>query len=212
MNQILLHKSNLKKKKHFLLVFAFSVLLCILLIIFYLYSSFQSSQNEKLSQSYLQSFQLSTLYVNQVSENSSAQKLENSLSSSEPFVIGIIEIPAIKLAYPILSTTTDELLKISPCRFAGPMPNEIGNLCIAGHNNANGTLFGKTYLLDLEDEIKLYDLSGNAISYTIFDKFEVEASNTSCLSQDTNGEKQVTLITCNNLKGSRTIIQAKTAI
>ena len=144
MNQILLHKSNLKKKKHFLLVFAFSVLLCILLIIFYLYSSFQSSQNEKLSQSYLQSFQLSTLYVNQVSENSSAQKLENSLSSSEPFVIGIIEIPAIKLTYPILSTTTDELLKISPCRFAGPMPNEIGNLCIAGHNNANGTLYGTT--------------------------------------------------------------------
>ena len=92
------------------------------------------------------------------------------------------------------------------------MPNEVGNICIAGHNNANGTLFGKTYLLDLEDEIKLYDLSGNAISYIIFNKFEVDASNTSCLSQDTNGEKQVTLITCNNLKGSRTIIQAKAAI
>ena len=209
MNQILFIKSNLKRKKHFLLVFAFSILLCILLILFYLYTIFQSLQNEKLSQSYLQSFQLSTLYVNQVYQNTSAEKMEHSLTSPDPFVIGILEIPRIGITYPILSTTTDELLKISPCRFAGPMPNEVGNLCIAGHNNANGTLFGKTYLLNLNDEIKIYDLSGNAISYYIFNKFEVDASNTSCLSQDTGGEKQITLITCNNLKGSRTIIKAK---
>ena len=28
------------------------------------------------------------------------------------------------ITYPILSTTSEELLKISPCRFYGPMPNE----------------------------------------------------------------------------------------
>ena len=55
----------------------------------------------------------------------------------------MIEIPKIGIYYPIISEATDELLKISPCRIAGPMPNEDGNLCIAGHNYDNYKFFSK---------------------------------------------------------------------
>ena len=59
------------------------------------------------------------------------------------------------------------MLDISVCRFAGPMPNEIGNLCIAGHNYINNKLFGRLAELKIGDEITIYDLSGNSINYSI---------------------------------------------
>ena len=40
-------------------------------------------------------------------------------------VVGLIEINSISINYPIISRVTNELLKIAPCRFFGPMPNEI---------------------------------------------------------------------------------------
>ena len=43
--------------------------------------------------------------------------------------------------------SSDDLLDVSVCRFAGPMPNEIGNLCIAGHNYVNNNFFGTPTLL-----------------------------------------------------------------
>ena len=42
---------------------------------------------------------------------------------------------------------TEDLLKISPTKFWGPEPNQIGNYTIAGHNNRDGTMFGKTKYL-----------------------------------------------------------------
>lgn len=132
-----------------------------------------------------------------------------SSDTTSPFVIGLIEIDKINLLYPILSTTSDESLNIAPCRFYGPMPNEVGNLCIAGHNNANDKLFGKLDLLNKNDIIKIYDLNGNVIDYCIYDIRKIQANDTSCINQDTNGVKEISLITCNNLKGSRLLIKAK---
>ena len=40
-------------------------------------------------------------------------------------VIGLIEIEALNISYPILSNMNNELLKLAPCRFYGPLPNEI---------------------------------------------------------------------------------------
>ena len=48
-------------------------------------------------------------------------------SGQEYYTCGIIKIPKINLEYPVLNTTTDELLKISPTRFWGQeQPNEVG--------------------------------------------------------------------------------------
>ena len=103
----------------------------------------------------------------------------------------------------------EELLKLSPCRLCGPEPNEIGNLCIAGHNYDNGKFFSNISKLSIGDKMKIYDLNNNFLEYRIYDKFEVEINNTSVLNQYTNGKKELTLITCNNKKKNRFILKAK---
>ena len=48
------------------------------------------------------------------------------------YALAKINIPSINCEYPILNDSTDELLKIAPCKFWGADPNEVGNFCIVG--------------------------------------------------------------------------------
>ena len=89
------------------------------------------------------------------------------------------------------------------------MPNQIGNLCIAGHNNANNTLFGKLDVLEKNDIVKIYDLNGSYIDYYIYEIKRIKSNDTSCIDQNTNGLREISLITCNSLKNDRLLIKAK---
>ncbi len=84
-----------------------------------------------------------------------------------------------------------------------------GNLCIAGHNYANQTHFAKLSSLTEGDSFQVYDLNGSPVTYTIFEKLEVNAHDTSCINQDIHDIRQVTLVTCNTIKGTRIVIKAK---
>ena len=108
-----------------------------------------------------------------------------------------------------MSISNDDLLDISVCRFAGPMPNEIGNLCIAGHNYVDYKFFSRLNELKTNDTITIYDLSGNKVEYGIYDIYETKPDDTCCTFQNTNGKKLVTLVTCNNVNGKRLVIHAK---
>ena len=123
--------------------------------------------------------------------------------------VGSIKIPKIKVNYPILSETTVPLLKISPCKFWGPEPNEIGNFCIAGHNYKNNQFFSKVPSLVVGDVIEIADLSGRKIKYSVYEKYTVVPKDTSCTDQNTNGKKIVTLITCTNDNKKRVIVHAR---
>ena len=124
----------------------------------------------------------------------------------------MIEIPKINVYYPIVSESNDELLKISPCRISGPMPNQDGNLCIAGHNYDNYKFFSKLSTLNTNDEIIIYDLNGNKLIYSVFKIYEVMANDLTPLENDEAIKKQVTLITCNNFNSTtRIIIKASVA-
>lgn len=124
-------------------------------------------------------------------------------------MVGQINIPSINSNYPILSETTDALLKISVCKFWGCEPNEVGNLCIAGHNYRNTRFFSKVPGLTVGDKIEITDLSGRIIEYSVYDKFTVDPTDVSCTSQLTNGKKIVTLITCTNDSKQRVVVKAK---
>ena len=89
------------------------------------------------------------------------------------------------------------------------MPNNVGNLCIAGHNYLDNTFFARISSLKIGDEFTVYGLDGKALDYTIFDKKDVESTDLSCTSQETNGKKIVTLMTCNSIKQTRIIVQAE---
>ena len=100
-------------------------------------------------------------------------------------------------------------MDISVCRFAGPMPNEIGNLCIAGHNYVDYKFFSRLNELKENDKIYIYDLTGQEVIYSIYDIYETASNDISCTFQDTNNQRIVTLVTCNNVNGKRLIIHAK---
>lgn len=199
----------MNKALFFKIILYFSLIgMFIFSLLFVLYVYNISKINES-SKSIADSFSLSYLYSNNPSYSISTNTLDNSTSTSfNNFVIGIIKIDKLKLDYPILSEESEELLKIAPCRFAGPMPNEIGNLCIAGHNYIDNTFFARISSLTFGDEIKIYGIDGNLVKYSVFNKTEVESSDLSCTEQNTFGKRIVTLMTCNSIKKTRIIIQA----
>ena len=94
-------------------------------------------------------------------------------------------------------------------QFSGEMPPEFSNLCIAGHNYVDYKLFSRLNELELNDEIVVYDLSGNNKTYKIYDVYETKPDDTSCTFQDTGGLRIITLVTCNNVNGKRLVIHAK---
>ena len=123
--------------------------------------------------------------------------------------VGTVNIPSINVSYPILTETSDILLKISVCKFWGCEPNQIGNFCIAGHNYRNTRFFSKVPTLVVGDIIEITDLNNNTLKYSVFDKYTVDPRDVSCTSQLTNGKKIVTLITCTNDSKQRVVVQAK---
>lgn len=124
-------------------------------------------------------------------------------------IIGIIEIPKINVKYPIIAETTDALLKVSVCKFWGPDANQVGNLCIVGHNYKNSKFFSKVPSMVCGDIIKITDLTGTTVEYEAYDIYTVEPSDTRCTSQLTQGRREVTIITCTDDTKFRVVVKCK---
>ena len=62
--------------------------------------------------------------------------------------------------------------------------------------------------INLNEKIILYDSYNISVSYSVYNIFEVENTNTSILAQE-NSTRKLTLITCNNKNKKRLIIKAK---
>ena len=129
--------------------------------------------------------------------------------------IATINIPKINVQYPILDGETDSeketeaLLKISPTKFWGANPNEVGNFCVVGHNYRNSKFFSKVPTLVNGDVIEITDSSGRTLRYSVYNKYEVIPEDLSCTSQLTNGAKEITVITCTNDSKMRVIVKAR---
>ena len=210
MNQILLtndysylENENIlePKKKKFLIIFYLSIIICILVLIYLLYSYFSIINKKRQTSIIKDKYKITSLYSS--SNNFSAIKLSDNIS-----IIGLIEIPSINISYPILSESSEELLKISVCKFSGPLPNRIGNLCIAGHNYKNSLMFSKLNDLNISDSIFITDLNNVRLEYSVFEKYIVKENNLNCTNNTKNIE--LTLITCNDTNNKeRIVIKAK---
>ena len=126
-----------------------------------------------------------------------------------------VSIPKINLNYSVIQgetgslEETEDLLKISPVKYHGGNPNEIGNFCIVGHNYRNEKFFSKVPSLVVGDEIQLTDLSKRTLTYKVYDVYTVDPNDTSCTTQMTGGKKEVTLITCTNDSKLRVVVKCK---
>lgn len=123
-------------------------------------------------------------------------------------VLGILVIDKIGIQKNILNKTTDEALNISITKFYGPQINEEGNFCITGHNY-KGT-FAELSKLEINDTFYIIDKANSEkVTYKIYDRYTVNPDELNCLSQETNGKREVTLITCNPRRSDKTNFKSK---
>lgn len=162
-------------------------------------------------------------YLNEKEVSSSLETIEEELNKEETQqfeslpelefkgykVEGIIEIPKINIKYPIIDHTNEETMKVSITKFWGPQANEIGNYTVAGHNNKDGTMFGKTKYLQIGDKIKLTNLKNETIEYEIFKIYSIDPDDVSCVESVENGTREITLITCTNGHKNRLVTKAR---
>lgn len=206
MNQILLTLENFNKKRnnnnnnkkyyYYKYIFFFCTIIIWVVFIFS-FRSYCLSQEDLNSSNFISdAIKLQSLYNINLSDNSTYP------------IIGRIEIPSLNINYPIFSKTTDELLKLGICKVYGPNINTRGNLCLAGHNYENNLFFSNLKKINLNEKIILYDSYNISVSYSVYNIFEVENTNTSILAQE-NSTRKLTLITCNNKNKKRLIIKAK---
>lgn len=126
-------------------------------------------------------------------------------------VIAIITIPKLNITYPVLSNWSRELLTNATCKYMGPDPNEVGNFVILGHNYRDekaNKFFTNLNKLEIRDIIQIKDMSGRVINYAIYSKEVIEDNDLRCTDQNTNGKKEITLITCHDLGKRRLAIKA----
>lgn len=49
---------------------------------------------------------------------------------------------------------------------------------------------------------------GRKLEYSVYKTYETDYNDLSCTAQNTNGKKEITLITCNNVKNKRRVVKA----
>lgn len=120
--------------------------------------------------------------------------------------VGKIKIPKLEIEKYVLAQTTEDSLKAAVTKTYGPKANEIGNFCISGHNYVQ--TFGRLKELEVGDKILLTDTYNREVTYQVYKIYKVNPTDTSCLSQETNGEREITLITCTLGAIKRNIVKA----
>ena len=239
MNQILVSekvyvtKEMKRKRKIYKTLYIISVIIVIVLSLYYIISERNKIAKEGLSHEILEQIANDNTIIE---EHSIVVSLDNNSDDSQVIPIqdltqnndtepiasevtasngqnyeteAVLSIPKLGISYPVLTDESEELLKVSLCKYWGPSPNEVGNYCIVGHNYKSGKMFGKLANAFVGDEVTLKDLSGRIVTYSIYNRYVVEPTDVSCTSQLTNGQRELTLITCTDYGKRRLIVKAR---
>ena len=236
MNQILVSEKvyvtpELKRKrKTYKVIFILCLVLIVILTGYYVLAEYDKSQKEQISREILNQMNDSTT----VEDNFIVVALDEDPTEEEVPIVemqtttttntidsevtangvsyqteAILDYPKLGISYPVLSEESEELLKVSLCKYWGPNPNKVGNYCIVGHNYLSGKMFGKLSSAAIGDEINLTDLNNNKVTYVVYNRYVVEPTDVSCTSQLTNGQREITLITCTNYGKQRLVVKAR---
>lgn len=116
--------------------------------------------------------------------------------------IGLLEIPALELELPIISSCTDRTLRIAPTRYHGSA--YLDNLVLAGHNYI--THFGRLRQLDEGDQVIFTDMDGNVFVYGVC---ALETLSAHAIDQMCSEEWDLTLFTCTSGGSSRITLRCE---
>lgn len=192
MNKIKLYKILLA-----ILVIA-TITVAILVSIKYIKLYKNEKEAKKVITNIAESFKNNEDVTNQIDQNIQGHK-----------VVGIIKVPKLELEYPILENTNKQTLNLSITKFWGNKINEIGNVTLAGHNNLNGTMFGKIKKLQEGDIIELTDIQNVTLKYKVFKVYVIDPNDITCILPEQENVREVTLITCTNGNKNRLIAKAR---
>ena len=126
-------------------------------------------------------------------------------------VEGKLEMPSVKLQYPVLEEMKNiNELEISVAIQYGVGLNKVGNTVIIGHNYRSGLFFGSNKKMNIGDSIFIKDsATGKRIEYKIYNKYTTEENDTSFYNRNTNGKREVSLVTCMSNNNYRLVILAR---
>ncbi len=125
-------------------------------------------------------------------------------------VLGQLVIDKIGVRQNILSKTESGSLKLGVTKFYPPQVNvnEPGNFCICGHNWNN--ILKRLDEMNVGDQFYLITReTKERIDYEIYNKYSCDPTDLTCLDQNQDGNKEVTLITCNPGGLTRLICKAR---
>ena len=221
-----MHKRNKRKSKYLIIIL-------ILTVLFFILFNIQTEENnkngttiEKVNSKLYQNYQSENLETQQstnsiLEDNAETQKNKQSTTNEQNVekeyietefkgykVCAKLNIPIINLETYVLEEYSKQALLTSVTKFYGGEPNKVGNFCIAGHNYGPTNMFQNIKKLKVKDEIFLADTNGNKFKYLIYDIYTVLPNETECLSQKTNGNTEITLITCTSDSERRIIVKA----
>ena len=140
-------------------------------------------------------------------DTSAPKRVLNDLT--EYSVIAKLTIEKLNLALPVISACSEEALKVSVCRFCGPMqPGGEGNLVISGHNYKNGSHFGRLNQLKKGDRVVLMDVWGKDYIYEVYDVLDIFPDDMAAL--DTyEGKSGLSLVTCTDNANKRLLVRCR---
>ena len=196
-----------RKTKKSRTIINFILVILIFGIITYLRIETNSEKNIKQANNYeVKNVVTST---NNIKENEKVYSKEEVIKEYKGYEVDSkLEIPKIELETYVLKEFSKEALNVSVTKFWGCKPNTIGNYCIAGHNFKNKNMFHNLKKLKRNDNLFIIDNKVGKVEYEVYDVYKVFPEDTSCLEQETNGKKEVTLITCTSDSEERIIIKA----
>lgn len=188
------------------------------------------ADQERIDRALLEKIQNEKVKMEEAVSRAKTRTIEQTESGIKYYTTGIVNIPRLKIKYAIIDTVGEkeiaeepnaeaifeELLRISPVKFWGPNPNQIGNYCIVGHNytsawnqSLRNKFFSHIDKIKLGDTIELTGLSGDVVNYKVYDYLVVDPTNTDATSQKTNGIRELTIITCTDDVRGRIIVKAR---
>lgn len=211
-----------KYKYEFKKIYLLIILIILALFIYFLYNNIYKNNNENdivIQKTSVNNSELEVDKKQQKNEEEQNTNKLNEIKTEDDYVISYykglpviakLEIPKINLTTDVLKDYSEDNLKLSVTKFYKGVPNEIGNFCIAGHNYVVSNMFHNLKKLEIGDEIFLTDKFKGTMEYKIYNKEIVNPRDVSCLSQETDGKVELTLITCTSDSQRRIIIKART--
>ena len=155
---------------------------------------------------------------NQLKNNTNIEKIDNDNEVKIEKIVAIykgynvsakLTIPKIDLETYVFEDYDEEAMWLCPTKYFGPEPNEAGNYCIAAHNYNKENMFNHIIELEEGDSIFLSDNKKGQVKYEVYDIYKAEPTDNSPLEQNTNGQKEMTLITCSDYSSKRIIVKAR---